>query len=84
MCCFEVGDEDLGVESTFDFGGIGTFKKEFDSLFQIRRGCFNGLTLTGNVEFWTERNVACAFLLNNRGITSHRHVFFSLVLSKNC
>jgi hypothetical protein len=30
------------MEPAFDFGRIGTFKKEFDGLLEISCGCFDG------------------------------------------
>ena len=54
---FESCDEHLCMEAAFDLGGISTFEKEFDGFFEISRGGFDSLALTGYVKFWTERNI---------------------------
>jgi hypothetical protein len=70
---FEAGDEDLRMESALDFSGIGAFEKEFDRFFEVGRGRFDSLALTGYVELWTKRNIARPFLFDDRGIASRGH-----------
>jgi hypothetical protein len=70
---FEAGDKDLRMEPAFDFGGIGAFEKEFDSFFEIGRSRFDGLSLTGYVQFRAERDIARAFFFNDRSIASCCH-----------
>ena len=70
---FEAGDKNLCMEPTFDFGGIGAFEEEFDRFFEIGRGRFDCLSLTGYVQFRAERNIARAFLFDDRRIASCCH-----------
>lgn len=70
---FEAGDKHLGMEAAFDFGRIGAFEKEFDRFFEIGCGRFDRLSLAGYVQFRAERDIARAFLFDDRGIASCCH-----------
>ena len=73
---FEAGDKHLGMEAAFDFGGIGTFEKEFDRFFEIGRGRFDRLSLAGYVQFLAERDITRSFLFDDRRIASCCHCSF--------
>jgi len=73
---FEASDKNLCMEPTFDFGGIGAFEKQFDSFFEIGRGRFDRLSLTGYVQFRAERDITRSFLFDDRRIASCSHCSF--------
>ena len=43
------------------------FKKQLQSFAQILTSAFNAVSLTGDVQFWTQRNITITFPFNNCG-----------------
>lgn len=54
-------------KSFTNFRKVGNLEEKLDRLGEIFAGLLNGVPLAGNIQLWTERDVALPLLFNHGG-----------------
>ena len=60
-----MGNENFALEGPLDLGSVRRFEKQLQCLRQIAPCFFDGVALTGDVQFGTEGDIAVSLSLND-------------------